>query len=326
MLTWWRCVAKGRESGKQSQGIWFCEVGKSIFYEKSYADSCYSLSPKILQLLSRNSDQRCCFSETVQGVSPFYLVYRAESLARRVGGIPMMPCQVDLFQHPLSVFQGVGEGYSRVGTQDSIMIRVPDLTVLVHLIDMTGPLAITSANPSGEVDSTHHDMVISWVPCSMHFYCSANHPTNVQPSWFDALLWEELQHKAVWNTMQLSFFPYRRLGHKLEGVLCDGESDEVVASTVVNCTRIDESECQKHLSSSIFQDCSKSNRSWVPRHLQTCWHVDKICLWRASVLAEWGSKKRSRASKFALEKRKCFKWEGECFWKEGHMFLADHQN
>lgn len=73
------------------------------------------------------------------------------------------------------------------------MIRVPDLTVLVHLIDMTGPLAITSANPSGEVDSTHHDMVIS------------------------------------------------RLGHKLEGVLCDGESDEVVASTVVNCTRIDES-------------------------------------------------------------------------------------
>ncbi|GAB0195269.1 hypothetical protein GRJ2_001992200 [Grus japonensis] len=89
---------------------------------------------------------------------------------------------------------GVGAGYSRVGTQDSIMIRVPDLTVLVHLIDMTGPLAITSANPSGEVDSTHHDMVIS------------------------------------------------RLGHKLEGVLCDGESDEVVASTVVNCTKIDETE------------------------------------------------------------------------------------
>lgn len=72
-----------------------------------------------------------------------------------------MLCQANLFQHPLSVFQGVGEGYSRVGTQDSIMIRVPDLTVLVHLIDMTGPLAITSANPSGEVDSTHHDMVIS---------------------------------------------------------------------------------------------------------------------------------------------------------------------
>ncbi|XP_072837310.2 putative threonylcarbamoyl-AMP synthase [Pogona vitticeps] len=86
---------------------------------------------------------------------------------------------------------GVGAGYDRVGTRDSIMIRVPDQTVTVHLIDMTGPLAITSANPSGETDSTHHDMVIT------------------------------------------------RLGHKLEGVLCDGESSEVVASTVVNCTTID---------------------------------------------------------------------------------------
>ncbi|XP_028922824.1 uncharacterized protein LOC103171094 [Ornithorhynchus anatinus] len=87
---------------------------------------------------------------------------------------------------------GVGAGFDRVGTKDSIMIRVPDQTVMVHLVEMTGPLAITSANPSGESDSTHHEMVIS------------------------------------------------RLGHKLEGVLCDGESDEVLASTVVNCLRIEE--------------------------------------------------------------------------------------
>ncbi|XP_042306774.1 putative threonylcarbamoyl-AMP synthase [Sceloporus undulatus] len=87
---------------------------------------------------------------------------------------------------------GIGAGYDHVGTKESIMIRVPDQTVTVHLIDMTGPLAITSANPSGETDSTHHDMVIS------------------------------------------------RLGHKLEGVLCDGESNELMASTVVNCTQIDE--------------------------------------------------------------------------------------
>uniref|UniRef100_A0A3Q1G8F5 Threonylcarbamoyl-AMP synthase n=1 Tax=Acanthochromis polyacanthus TaxID=80966 RepID=A0A3Q1G8F5_9TELE len=39
-----------------------------------------------------------------------------------------------------------------------IMIRVPDHTVTGHLCDMTGPLAITSANPSGEADSTHHSM------------------------------------------------------------------------------------------------------------------------------------------------------------------------
>ncbi|KAG9271892.1 hypothetical protein AMEX_G12828 [Astyanax mexicanus] len=87
---------------------------------------------------------------------------------------------------------GVGPAYDRVGTKESIMIRVPDHTVTAHLCEITGPLAITSANPSGEPDSTHHDMVIS------------------------------------------------RLGHKIQGVLCDGESNEVVASTVVNCLKIDE--------------------------------------------------------------------------------------
>ncbi|XP_078402366.1 uncharacterized protein LOC144683303 isoform X1 [Cetorhinus maximus] len=87
---------------------------------------------------------------------------------------------------------GVGAAYGHVGTKDSIMIRVPDHTVTAHLVNMTGPLAITSANPSGEPDSTHHDMVIS------------------------------------------------RLGHKIDGVLCDGNSNELVASTVVNCTKIDD--------------------------------------------------------------------------------------
>uniref|UniRef100_H3AA72 Threonylcarbamoyl-AMP synthase n=1 Tax=Latimeria chalumnae TaxID=7897 RepID=H3AA72_LATCH len=87
---------------------------------------------------------------------------------------------------------GVGPAYNFVGTKDSIMIRISDLTVTAHLLDMTGPLAITSANPSGEPDSIHHDMVVT------------------------------------------------RLGHKLEGVLCDGDSTELVSSTVVNCTRIDE--------------------------------------------------------------------------------------
>ncbi|MGH0143682.1 UNVERIFIED_CONTAM: hypothetical protein FKN15_018539 [Acipenser sinensis] len=87
---------------------------------------------------------------------------------------------------------GVGPAYDRVGTKESIMIRVPDHTVTAHLCNMTGPLAITSANPSGELDSTHHDMVIT------------------------------------------------RLGHKISGVLCDGESNEAVGSTVVNCLKIDE--------------------------------------------------------------------------------------
>ncbi|XP_069798748.1 uncharacterized protein [Dendropsophus ebraccatus] len=87
---------------------------------------------------------------------------------------------------------GVGPAYAYVGTNDSIMIRVPDHSVTAHLTDMTGPLAITSANPSGESDSTHHDHVIS------------------------------------------------RLSHKLDAVLCDGYSNEIVGSTVVICTKIDE--------------------------------------------------------------------------------------
>ncbi|GCC18128.1 uncharacterized protein [Chiloscyllium punctatum] len=87
---------------------------------------------------------------------------------------------------------GIGAAYDHVGTKESIMIRVPDHTVTAHLVNMTGPLAITSANPSGEPDSIHHDMVIS------------------------------------------------RLGHKIDAVLCDGNSNELVASTVINCTKIDE--------------------------------------------------------------------------------------
>ncbi|KAK6473738.1 hypothetical protein HHUSO_G27234 [Huso huso] len=87
---------------------------------------------------------------------------------------------------------GVGLAYDYVGTKDSIMIRISDLTVTTHLLDMTGPLAITSANPSGQPDSTHHDMVVT------------------------------------------------RLGDKLDGVLCDGDSTELVSSTVVICTKIDE--------------------------------------------------------------------------------------
>lgn len=36
------------------------------------------------------------------------------------------------------------------------------------------------------------------------------------------------------------FLSDSRLGHKIQGVLCDGESNEVVASTVVNCLKINE--------------------------------------------------------------------------------------
>lgn len=37
-----------------------------------------------------------------------------------------------------------------------------------------------------------------------------------------------------------------RLGHKVQGVLCDGDSNEVVASTVVNCLKIHEGRTQRY--------------------------------------------------------------------------------
>ena len=32
---------------------------------------------------------------------------------------------------------------------------------MCHLIDQTGPIAVTSANPTGEADTTHHWQVIA---------------------------------------------------------------------------------------------------------------------------------------------------------------------
>ncbi|XP_059156593.1 threonylcarbamoyl-AMP synthase-like [Physella acuta] len=46
-----------------------------------------------------------------------------------------------------------------IGNKKSICIRIPDHTVLSHLISLAGPVAISSANISGSDESTHHDMV-----------------------------------------------------------------------------------------------------------------------------------------------------------------------
>ncbi|XP_019618468.1 PREDICTED: uncharacterized protein LOC109465551 [Branchiostoma belcheri] len=87
---------------------------------------------------------------------------------------------------------GLGDSARYIGTPESIAIRIPDCTVATHLIDLVGPIAVTSANPSGEADTTHHSQVLA------------------------------------------------KLGDNVDGVLCDGPSPENVASTVVNCTKIDE--------------------------------------------------------------------------------------
>lgn len=48
-----------------------------------------------------------------------------------------------------------------IGKPDSIAVRMPDNTMTLSLIDQTGPLAITSANPTGEADTTHHLQVLA---------------------------------------------------------------------------------------------------------------------------------------------------------------------
>lgn len=51
------------------------------------------------------------------------------------------------------------------------------------------------------------------------------------------------------------FFYLSRLGHKIQGVLCDGDSNEVVASTVVNCLKIDEGRMRKYSHNIFFFVC-----------------------------------------------------------------------
>ncbi|KAL4659664.1 hypothetical protein GN956_G940 [Arapaima gigas] len=86
---------------------------------------------------------------------------------------------------------GLGDSAKYIGTPQSIAIRNPDCTVATHLMDLVGPIATMSANPTGEADTTHHNQV------------------------------------------------YAKLGDKVDGVLCDGPSPENIASTVVDCTKIE---------------------------------------------------------------------------------------
>ncbi|NXS85011.1 YRDC protein, partial [Erpornis zantholeuca] len=86
---------------------------------------------------------------------------------------------------------GMKDSAKYVGTPGSVAIRIPDCSVTTHLIDLVGPIVVTSANPTGEADTTHHNQV------------------------------------------------YAKLGEKVDAVLCAGPSPENIASTVVDCTKID---------------------------------------------------------------------------------------
>ncbi|KAM9850099.1 uncharacterized protein ACBR49_007319 [Aulostomus maculatus] len=54
---------------------------------------------------------------------------------------------------------GLGDAAKHIGTPQSIAIRNPDCSVATYLISLVGPVAVTSANPTGEADTTHHNQV-----------------------------------------------------------------------------------------------------------------------------------------------------------------------
>ncbi|XP_036365429.1 uncharacterized protein LOC118766235 [Octopus sinensis] len=56
---------------------------------------------------------------------------------------------------------GVGYAGKYIGRPDSIAVRMPDNMVTSFLIDHTGPVSTSSANPTGEADTTHHLQVIA---------------------------------------------------------------------------------------------------------------------------------------------------------------------
>lgn len=56
---------------------------------------------------------------------------------------------------------GLGDSCKYVGKPDSVAIRIPDCSIICHLIDQTGPIVVTSANPTGEADTTHHWQVLA---------------------------------------------------------------------------------------------------------------------------------------------------------------------
>nr|XP_056714993.1 uncharacterized protein LOC130485868 [Euleptes europaea] len=88
-------------------------------------------------------------------------------------------------------YLGMKDSAKYVGTPQSVAVRIPDCSVTTHLIDLVGPITVTSANPTGEADTTHHNQV------------------------------------------------YAKLGDKVDAILCDGPSPENIASTVVDCTKIE---------------------------------------------------------------------------------------
>lgn len=82
-----------------------------------------------------------------------------------------------------------------------------------------GPIAVTSANPTGEADTTHHNQV----------YAKLGNKVMT-------VFQFKLQQTLVFV---ISIATNNAILLQVEGVLCDGPSPENIASTVVDCTKIE---------------------------------------------------------------------------------------
>lgn len=78
------------------------------------------------------------------------------------------------------------------------------------------------------------------------------------------------------HTLSYHLVCHSRLGHKIQGVLCDGNSNEVVASTVVNCLKIDEGKMQKYPHYILFFNVlTESNSSLSPSFHRNHHHCER---------------------------------------------------
>ncbi|XP_077164521.1 uncharacterized protein LOC143822807 isoform X2 [Paroedura picta] len=75
---------------------------------------------------------------------------------------------------------GMNNSAKYVGTPQSIAIRIPDCSVTTYLIDLVGPITVTSANPTGEADTTHHNQVYARLGNKVDaILCDGPSPENV---------------------------------------------------------------------------------------------------------------------------------------------------
>lgn len=95
------------------------------------------------------------------------------------------------------------------------------------------------------------------------------------------------------HTLSYHLVCHSRLGHKIQGVLCDGNSNEVVASTVVNCLKIDEGKMQKYPHCIFsFYVLTESNSSLSPSFHRNHHHCERrLCPCSKSPTDLWQSEK-----------------------------------